>query len=130
MEWKNSGILWTEPRDITLDKAVDAIVSGSQNLSRGHIVPGNFFLHDTAIGSSVAFADGRIGFIPLGGPRELVEQTLRGDPESYEKLRDLSFVRRIHWPNCAALAALVLSVAVMLFRPRGAADVSGKDSIR
>jgi len=114
----------------------------SRQNSRGHIVPipacvfpqtalittsladGQlFFQEETIAHGFVLFSDGSVHDIPAGLPPETLRGLITGDREPWEVDAHFRQVRqqtrlRIHWANCTALAVLILSYAVLLFRPR------------
>jgi len=115
VEVAQSHVLWTEPRDLSLDMlgAADAksppLVVSSYHGKREEF----FFTYDRASGVNVALADGSVRYLCIGNRSiEDLRKLLRigglkkeesGDPE-----------RRLNWPNIAALAVWLLSVGTLL----------------
>ncbi len=121
MDIANSGINWMEPRDLTLDEACHAIACGTGPGVSGHAEASDtFFFHDEIAGSYILFSDASVAFVPAGLPSETSKSILTGDKKVEDARKGFQPVRRrrIHWANCTALAVLVISYAVLLFRPR------------
>ena len=81
---------------------------------------GRFFFQDEVAGTNVVFSDGSLGFIPAGLPPETIKGLFTGNENARKACEDFQPVcrHRINWTNCTALAVLILSYAVLLFRPR------------
>ena len=121
VEVANSNINWMEPRDITLDEACRGVGDGSRpGISSRHMISGRFFFRDEVAGANVVFSDGNVGFIPAGLPLETIKGLFTGDENARKACERFQPVHRhqINWTNCTALAVLILSYAVLLFRPR------------
>jgi prepilin-type processing-associated H-X9-DG protein len=121
VEVANSGICWMEPRDLSLHQACAGLNPKSGiGISSKHVLPGEFFRHDAFAGAHVLFADGSVRFVPAGCPPDLLKGVLAGDPERIQDLDmfQATIERRANLPNWSSLAGLVISVAVMLLRPR------------
>ena len=121
VEVANSNVNWMEPHDFTLDEACRAVGGGSGPGISGHGIPSSeFFFHDEVVGTHILFSDATVAFVPAGLPPETIKSVLTGDKKVEEAWKGFQPVRRrrIHWTNCAALAVLIVSYAVLLFRPR------------
>ena len=121
VEVADSKIPWAEPHDLTLDEACRNVSDASgQRIFGRHFNSGGFFLQDEAI-ANVLFSDGSVRAIPVGLPPEILRGLFTGDQAAWKACEE-NFAtvrhRRIHWTNCTALAVLILSYAVLLFRPR------------
>ena len=70
VEVANSGIAWTEPRDMTLDEALQGINSGAKsvNISSKH-----------ADGANVVWGDGHVSFLPNDFPKDQLRAALTGN---------------------------------------------------
>jgi hypothetical protein len=122
VEVANSGIQWTEPRDLSLD---DLGAGGTRSpllaVSSNHHHGDDFFFAYNRCGAHVAMVDGSVHYLP---PRCLSAERLRkmlqvggyneDEVGSDDALYDDG--RRLNWPNIAALAVWVLSVGALLFR--------------
>jgi hypothetical protein len=121
VEVANSGIQWAEPRDLTLDEACRGAGGGSgPAILSQHAISGGFFFQDE-FGAHVLLSDGSVRFIPAGLPPETLRGLFTGDQQAWKACdEDFPTVRhrRINWTNCTALAVLVISYAVLVFRPR------------
>jgi hypothetical protein len=120
IEVANSGIPWTEPRDLDLSE-LHVTGASCPALARGvhedeKHVKEFFFAYRSYAGVHVLMADGTIGILKAAG---------LSDEEMRKKLQiggcngtDLSdfeyFERRPNWPNIAALAVWLLSVGTLL----------------
>jgi hypothetical protein len=143
VEVADSKTAWTEPHDLTLDEACRSVAGGAGC----HVIPGGFFFQDEPV-VNVLFSDATVRSIPAGLPLKTVRGiftgdaseagirllpdwptaemlhrwgTLEGGGEEFRRgCQELPMIRhrKIHWVNCAALAVLVMSYAVLLFRPR------------
>ena len=121
VEVANSGISWTEPRDLSLD-ALGMSDSGSAalNVSSNHGHHADFFfMYDRRAGINLAMGDGFTRYLPSGG---LSAANLRKilsiggctdkDFEAYEE--NYAQTCRPNWPNLAALAVWLASVGALL----------------
>jgi len=119
-EAADSGIAWTEPRDLSLDD-LEAAQGHSQAIavsSHHGLEKGFFFVYDRPAVAVVAMASGGTSDLPLGSlsPEELRKALQIGgfseDIKSRDGFRDRG--RRPNWPNIAALAVWLLSVGTLL----------------
>jgi hypothetical protein len=116
VEVANSNTNWMEPRDLTLEEACRGIGNGSHMcISSRHTIPGGIFFQDEVAGANVVLSDGSVCVIPAGLPPETLKGLFTGDERA---LQACTAYRRINWTNCTALAVLILSYAVLLFRRR------------
>jgi hypothetical protein len=121
VEIADSGIECAEPRDLTLDEACRVVSNGSRpRIFSHHTISGGFLFHDEPV-VNVLFSDRSVRAIPAGLPPETLRGLFIGDQRAWKECEeDFATVRprRINWTNCAAVAVLILSYAVMLLRPR------------
>lgn len=123
VEVANSGIHWTQPRDVTIaDLAGFVRQPGPDGQSGIHVLPGGYFHHDDR-GIQVAMADGSVRFLPANLPAATLEDLLTVDkqrPVDLQALHDLRSLnrQRLHWPHIVALATLAASFLFLLLRPR------------
>jgi hypothetical protein len=120
VEAANSGIAWGQPQDLTLEEACRGIGDEpGQRISSKH---GDFsgwpFYHDAVAGAHVLRADGSVQFLPAGMPPEVLKGVLLGDEDKWQQAATWKPKRRIHWPNCIALASLALAILALMFLPR------------
>jgi prepilin-type processing-associated H-X9-DG protein len=115
VEVANSGIDWAEPRDLSLDALgvsqdkSPALVPSSNHGRR----EGFFFTYDYRAGVNVAMADGSVRFLRIGNRSiDDLRKLLQIGGFKEEEIGDL--VRRLNWPNIAALAVWLLSVGALL----------------
>ena len=121
VEVVNSNINWMEPRDITLEEACRGGGDGSGlGISSYHMTSGGFFFQDEVAGAYGVLSNGHMCFIPAGLPPATLRGLFTGVQDARTLCEDFRPVlrHRINWTNCAALAVLILSYAVLLFRPR------------
>ena len=120
VEVADSGIVWTEPRDLSLDSLATAdgkspALTVSSNHGRRQEF---FFIYDRGVGVNVAMADGNWLYLPLGGLSSDLREILQIGGFSFAKLDDdgvgFDERRRPNWPNIAALAVWILSVGTLL----------------
>ncbi len=115
VEVANSGIPWSEPRDLSLDTlgaAEDkspALALSSKHGRRKEF----FFTYDYGSGVNVAMADGSVHFLRIGNRspddlRKLLQIGGFKDEETGDP------ARHPNWPNIAALAVWLLSVGTLL----------------
>ena len=126
VEVANSGIQWTEPRDLSLDAVAQAATADPNSVGFvKHTRPydGFFFYHDTIVyGANVAFADGSVRFLPAGAltAKNLQKLLKVGGFKEGEEAYDLDSWTEgqggINWGNCIALAIWLLSVGLLLYR--------------
>jgi hypothetical protein len=116
----DSGVRWAEPRDISVDEACRGVGSGL-GISSRHMASGGFIFRDEVAGANAMFSDGSVWFIPAGLPPATLRGLFTGEQDAWkawETLQPVHHHRRINWTNCTALAVLVLSYGVLLFRRR------------
>jgi len=122
LEVADSDIHWMEPRDL----AFEEVLSGSGGESGPHIwsrheVSGGYFFHH-GFGVCAAFADGSVRFyrgIPTAEALKAMLTIDGGEQIDIENIElDPGSVNKPNWSNCIAVAVLVVSVALLLFRPR------------
>jgi len=123
------GVRWCEPRDLTLDEAVDLLAEGSlrEKGSWQTWVDKGFFLSvryksDGLFARSVAFADGSVRILYPLGDRELARALLtrnggepieQGTVDGFSNIPDSAILERItHWENIIPTALYaVLAIA-------------------
>jgi hypothetical protein len=115
-EVTGASIAWTEPRDFNIDlpQTSPQVVTASSK----HPAESDFFHYAGKNGVQVALGDASIRLLP----GELLDATKY--PNLFRvggfKEKDVddaySASRPIHWPNCAALAVWILTVALILSR--------------
>ena len=120
VEVANSGIAWTEPRDLSLDalETADATLTGvTVSSNHGGRDETFFFTECKRSGANVALADGSIRYLP---PGKLSTDKLRKmlqvggfvEESLLENIAD--FLYGLRWPNVAALAVWLLLVGMLL----------------
>ncbi len=120
VEVANSNINWMEPKDLTLGQACRGVGDGTgPRISGHHSISGGYFFQDEMV-TNVLASDGSVWSIPVDLPPEIFRGLFVGDAKAWEACEEFQAARphRINWTNCAALAVLILSYAVLLFRPR------------
>ncbi|MHB1036119.1 MAG: DUF1559 family PulG-like putative transporter [Pirellulales bacterium] len=118
VESADSGIAWTEPRDLSLE-TLGAAGAGAPAVSNAHGRREGFYFTSDSRGACVAMADGSVGYVPAGNlSTEELRKILQvgafyreKDPIPDEAYRDEV---RLNWPNIAALAVWFLAVGVLL----------------
>jgi prepilin-type processing-associated H-X9-DG protein len=121
VEVANSGISWTEPRDLSLD-AFEAADSKSSVLvpSSNHEPHSDFFyIYEPSSSAHAAMADGHVRYLPPGSlSAEHLPKLLQVNGCKEEEINSLEDFynshRRPNWPNIAALAVWLLSVGTLL----------------
>ena len=123
IEVANSGINWTEPRDLSLDALDNAATLPTAIASVRHEPrrDGYFFFHDSVVpGVNVAMADGSVHFLPTANltPKGLYDLLQIGGfrDQGYDFDTWPAGPRHIHWTNCTALAIWLASVGVLFYR--------------
>jgi hypothetical protein len=123
VEAANSGIAWTEPRDLSLESlAASGSNSSALTPSSYHSDPSDFFtVCEPSPGANVAMADSFTDYLPPGSlaAKHLPELLQMGgyDREKIDlHVANYEFRRRPNWPNIAALAVWLVSVAALLVR--------------
>jgi hypothetical protein len=123
VEARNSGVAWSEPKDIRLDAVGEKDAdSHALAISSNHGVRSNFFFtYDDVPCAHAAMADGSVRFLPPGSltPENLPKLLQIGGCRQV----DLEVIansyaehRRLNWPNIAALAVWLISVIALLAR--------------
>ncbi len=121
VEVVNSNINWMEPKDLTLEEACRGVGDGSGlSISSHHLISGGFFFQDEVSGAYAVLSNGFPCFIPAGLPPDTFRGLFTGEQDARRVCEEFQPVHRhrINWTNCTALAVLILSYAVLLFRPR------------
>jgi hypothetical protein len=118
VEVANSGIQWTEPRDLSLDNLG---TPGALTVSSNHRPDDDFFFIYDRPGAHVATADGCVHYLPPSSlSTENLKKILRVGGYREEENRFNSSLdkegRRLNWPNIAALAVWLLSVGALVYR--------------
>jgi len=115
----NSGIDWSEPRDLTLEQALWGINPQSGlGISSRHRRKGGFFGHDVR-GAYVLLADGTVRFLPEDTPPETLRALLTIDGGEDVDIHDVEYTEprgTAYRPTCLSLIAWVISVGVFLAR--------------
>ena len=118
VEVADASIQWTEPKDLSLDALLTSS-PGSLTVSSKHFPDDEFFTYSSNPGANVAFADGRVRFLPgglLASDKFPDLLKVGGFREEYLDA-DWSYVgRRIHWPNCTAFAVWLASTGWLFVR--------------
>ena len=123
IEADNSGIQWTEPRDLSLDTLGSGDArSPALDLSRNHYRREEFFCsYDQLCGAYVAMADGSVHYLPPGNLstehlRKILQVAAYPVKDAYYPDVVYDERLRLNWPNIAALAVWLLSVGALLYR--------------
>jgi prepilin-type processing-associated H-X9-DG protein len=122
VEVANSGIQWTEPRDLSLDTlGLAGAKSSALTVSSYHHPLDDFFFIYDRCGVNVAMADGHIEYLPPGrlstnNLRKILQIGGYRGEENGSGVTSFDEGRRLNWPNIAALAVWLLSVGVLLYR--------------
>ena len=121
VEVANSDINWMEPRDLSFEEALRGINPKSGvGISSPHVSDNGYFYHETPV-VNVALADGTARSLSEDLSPEMLEalltidggETIDMDPNDY-----CWPPARLNWANCFAPVALVVSVILLLVRPR------------
>ena len=115
VEVANSGIDWTEPRDLSLDTLGVAETKSSALVpSNNHGRREEFLVtYDYGSGVNVAMADGSVGCLRLGSRSlEELQKLLQIGGFKEEEIDEPEM--RLNWPNIAALAVWLASVGTLL----------------
>ncbi|MHB1036282.1 MAG: DUF1559 family PulG-like putative transporter [Pirellulales bacterium] len=123
VETADSGIPWTEPRDLSLE-SLGAAGTGTSALtvsSMHGLGSGFFYIDERRSGATVAMADGGVRYLPpasLSIERQRKMLQLGAFREEEVDDSDAFYEGRIrpNWPNIAALAVWLLSVGALLTR--------------
>jgi prepilin-type processing-associated H-X9-DG protein len=117
VELSNADIQWTEPKDVSLD-ALLSRSPGCATVSSKHEPDSEFFNYNPPSGANVALADGSVKFLPgdlLASSKFPDMLKVGGFREAYIEA-NCGGGRRIHWPNCLALAVWAVSSGWLLIR--------------
>jgi hypothetical protein len=125
-ETADAGINWTEPKDISLDalQSTDSS-SGAVTVSSKHgcYYHDSFYDYecDTPYVANVGLLDGSVGFLSLPVSTERLRNVLQIGGATKENLdysvpyRASQFKATLRWRSCAALAACIVSVTLLLY---------------
>ncbi len=120
VEVANSNIPWMKPKDLTLEEACRRVGDGTgPRISGHHSISGGFFFQDEMV-THVLASDASVWSIPANLPSATLRGLFTGDEKAWRVCEEFEMAppRRINWTNCTALAVLILSYGVLLFRPR------------
>ena len=120
VEVANSNTPWMEPHNLTLDEVCRGVGDGTGPRIPGHhSISGGFFFQDEMV-TNILASDGSVRVIPADLPPETLRGLFTGDEKAWKAWEEFEAAppHRINWTNCTALAVLILSYAVLLFRPR------------
>lgn len=121
VEVANSRIAWMEPRDLSLDAREAADANESVLRPSSHHGPASdfFFIYEPLACANAAMLDRSVRFLPPGSltpehlPKSLqIDGCKQSDLDSIA--RSYEERRRPNWPNIAALAVWLISVAALL----------------
>jgi hypothetical protein len=116
----NSGIPWTQPRDVCLDDCESNVPSGSKPVIRcPHMQDNGYFYHETPAGAHVAFLSGQVRFLPAGCfaadnlKRLLV---VGGCSEESIAVSGSQNEPSLHWPHCVGIFVWMGASGSLLIR--------------
>ncbi len=128
VEAANSGIDWTQPEDLSLEQALAGVNQGATpGIGSGHprVEDRRMYWIEELRGASVVFADGETGVLAEDCSPEMLKMLLDRNHEPIADRTEFDAIARARqardWQATVepfAWAALLLSVAVLLFRPR------------
>jgi hypothetical protein len=108
---------WMQPRDVSFEEVCAAAGSSKPILAGEHVGPDHFFYRQLPHANAL-FVDGTIRQIPNNLPPDVLRAVLRGERAALAKLDDYRRRNcRVNWPNCLALAMLVVCTVTMLLWP-------------
>lgn len=121
VEVADSDINWMEPGDLSFEEAARGInPKSSAGISSRHSWGEDYFHYGQPV-VNLAFADGSVHVLPEGLLTETLKGllTIDGEEDVDVDLIDEQGSRRpLNWTRCSALVALVVSVLLLLLRPR------------
>jgi hypothetical protein len=117
-----SNVPWMMPQDITIEEFCSQMdISSGQSTGSIHTALGRFGTQRP--GFNALFSDGSVRFIRAGASPELLKAALEGDEDALNAIEEGgNWPRAGGWHVLAALAILVISVALLAIRARGARD--------
>ena len=121
IETSNSGIQWTEPRDLALDDLKTPQLDSPTIIHISHMWPHGLFYYETPHGANVALANGRTAFLfadcftfdklkhllTVGG---FTEETIAAYSSGKEE------ELQINWLNCFALPVWIAVVGLLFYQ--------------
>ena len=116
IEAPGSGIVWSEPRDVTLAEACDDGDANGMLSKASHPRKGDFFFHPGAC-ALVAAADGQVYCVDATMPAETRRALLTGTGVDELDPNWLRVRQKLNWPHIGGLICLVLSTLLLLCRP-------------
>ena len=130
VECKPGDILWAEPRDLTVEEALDLLVPSEPWTAPNHHWE-NFF-YEYAGGRNVLFADGSVEHVPCGADRDHLRSLITIDDGGVRPDRDHWYqlwkeTKRLRIDRCCAFGVFVLLTFLPLpwiwLKPRSARRV-------
>ncbi len=119
IEAANSGIPWTQPRDLYLDDIRGTGPAPAINLQSPHMRDNGYFYYETPAGYNIAIADGSVHFLYTGRLAvEKIERLLAaggfkeengGFPSDNDELR-------INWLHSIGLPVWIVSTSLLFYR--------------
>ncbi|MEN6449127.1 MAG: DUF1559 domain-containing protein [Thermoguttaceae bacterium] len=119
IETKESGIAWTEPKDLPIDgRCVPSGDGFGLVINSPHMFADNYLVHETPRGAHVMTVNGNVWY--LSNPNLIPDRFqwlfAKGlsDQNRIDDNGDLP--PRTHWPHCATLIVWLLSVGWLFYR--------------
>ena len=108
IEASGSEISWAEPRDLTVDEAVDLLTKPSPEAG-GHRIDNGFF-YKPSVGRNMSFADGSVKFLATPINRKLAEALLTVDGGEQIDLSELenALAPQLDYAQCYAFGMFVI----------------------
>lgn len=122
VELADTGILWTEPRDLTIDQALGSAGASPTVPSSRHAEKSGYFFREMPIAGWVLMGDGSVRRLPCGLSRDDLAALLRiddGGPVGLDNLltrREPSVIESLRWDHCIGLPAFVTSLVWLWIR--------------
>ena len=119
IETANSGIQWTEPKDLCLDDLQGTRAESAVIVQSPHMRDQGYFFYETPTGVNVGVANGRVDFLfSCALSTEKVKRLLTVGAYRDEDI-DYSWDKeelQPNWPHCIGLPVWIVSVGLLLYR--------------
>ncbi len=115
IEMDNSGIQWSEPRDLCVDSCQETEANLLSTVHGSHVRDNEYFYYPAPSGKNAAFADGSAKFLPASifASNKLQNLLTKGACKE-ENANYFQEELRINWYKCIAFAIWLASTGLLL----------------
>ena len=122
IETADSGIQWTEPRDLSADDLQSAQADSMSPVQSPHMREEGYFYHETPSGVNVALADDSVHFLFAHSLRAdkvkhlltigaFTEENIANSSDAWDDVE-----LQPNWPHCIGLPVWIVAVGLLLYQ--------------